>query len=248
MRQTQLIMGMPIIVELVGEAARESELINAVFDYFRLVDADFSTYKPSSYVSRINQGRLVLADCPPEVQEVFAACEVAKKQTRGYFNISHNGSLDPSGYVKGWAIESAADIMRSAGARNFMIEAGGDAQTSGHNKDGAPWRVGIRHPVETDKFAKTLLLSGQAIATSGTYERGSHIYNPYTGKVAEELVSLSVVGPSIARADVLATAAFAMGARTGMEFLVESGLEAYAITSELTAFATPGLNQYLASD
>jgi thiamine biosynthesis lipoprotein len=89
-----------------------------------------------------------------------------------------------------------------------------------------------------------LLVTDLAVATSGTYEKGTHIYDPHTGAPATELLSMTIVGPSIVEADVYATAAFAMGL-AGLDFIERrAGYEAYAIDPELRGHWTTGFNAY----
>ena len=90
--------------------------------------------------------------------------------TGGAFDARHHradGRLDPSGFVKGWAIEEAAWLIDSAGGRNYWINAGGDIVARGEAAPGRPWRVGIRHPDQADKVAAVLAVSDRAVATSG---------------------------------------------------------------------------------
>jgi thiamine biosynthesis lipoprotein len=191
MKQTKLIMGMPITVEVVGSA--KTELLKTVFDYFRAVDARFSTYKPDSEISQINRG-LAPEKWSPDMQEIMRLAEETKRQTDGYFDIEHGGRIDPTGIVKGWAIWKASQKLLEAGANDFYIEAGGDIQTRGHNAAGGPWRVGIRNPFNTGDIIKTVELSGEVIATSGDYIRGQHIYDPH-GEELSNVRSLTVIGP-----------------------------------------------------
>src|SRR4029077_3309918 len=151
---------------------------------------------------------------------------------------------DPSGVVKGWAIARAAATLDGRGYRDYFIDAGGDVRTRGHGAPGASWRVGIRHPVERDKAARVILATDLAVATSGTYEKGPHIYDPHTGAPATDPLSMTVVGPSILEADVYATAAFAMGLG-GLEFIERrSSYEAYAIDKELRGHWTTRFDDY----
>lgn len=241
MRQTELIMGMPITVEVIGGT---DAILRSVFDHFRHVDAVFSTYKPSSEISRFNRGELLKDDLSEEVTAVLSECDRYKRDTQGFFDIARpDGGTDPSGLVKGWSINDAAHLISKAGFKNFFVSAGGDVQTGGHNSDSEPWRIGITNPFEPTKFAKQVALSGQAIATSGTYERGPHIYNPHTGEPATEVVSLSVIGPHIYETDVLATAAFVMG-KPGLEFLQGRGYEACMISTNQTVALTPGFKRF----
>ena len=144
-------------------------------------DARFSTYRPDSEVSRLADGSLAEEDASLDVRHVLAVCDHLAVTTGGAFDARHHrsdGRLDPSGYVKGWAIEEAAWLIDSAGGRNYSINAGGDIVARGQAAPGRPWRVGIRHPDRADKVAAVLAVSDRAVATSGSYERGDHIVGP----------------------------------------------------------------------
>ena len=169
------------------------------FAWLRWVDATFSTYRDDSEIARLARGEL--DDPHPLVREVLARCEALRVETDGYFDARAGGSLDPSGYVKGWAVERAAAFGRG----RFLIDAGGDIVLRG------TWRVGIRHPYERDRLAAAITVSDCAVATSATYERGSHILDPHTGRPAAGLSSVTVVGRDLGTADAYATAAFAAG-------------------------------------
>ena len=232
MRANRTIMGMPIIVEVVGSDPENEALIEQVFSYLTEVDVKYSTYKDSSLISRYNRGEIAPAELDQETKDILAACEHWRVQTDGYFDIHHNGLVDPSGYIKGYAIEQAAKILRKEGIANFYISAGGDVVATGQNNELKPWRVGIRHPKEPAKFAKFLELSNLAIATSGNYERGAHMYNPHTGRFAHSLLSVSVIGDSIITADVLATSVFVMGETSGAKLVEQFGYGLVLITPD----------------
>src|ERR1035437_6658600 len=175
MKQTEIIMGMPITIEVIDDI--KDKAIERVFEYFKSVDARFSTYKPNSEISKINRG-LAKDKWSKEMTLVMDLCQQTKRLTNGYFDISHKGKLDPSGLVKGWAINNAAQMLLNMGVHNFYIEAGGDIQIRGTNSDNEPWLVGIRNPLNVDEIIKVVKLTNQGIATSGTYIRGLHIYDP----------------------------------------------------------------------
>ncbi len=237
-------MGMPITVEVVGAA--DSEITDRVFDYFETVDRRFSTYRPDSEIEAINGARLALTDCSREMGEVLALAEQTKRETAGYFDIRKaDGTLDPSGIVKGWAIRNAAAIVARSGARDFYVEAGGDIQSLGVNADGTPWSVGIRNPFNAGEIIKVLYPRGRGIATSGTYARGQHIYDPHhPERPIDDIVSLTVIGPDVLEADRFATAAFAMG-RAGILFIERTpGLEGYLVDQDGRATLTSGLEAY----
>lgn len=237
-------MGMPITVEIVGSEV-DDEIIKEVFDYFRYVDSKYSTYKPDSEISLINAG-LPKKSWSPEMKMILKMCEQTKRQTNGYFDIVQGGKRDPSGLVKGWAIQNAASILVSRGYRNFYIDAGGDIQVSGKNAKGRFWQVGIRNPFNRDEITKTIIVNTEGVATSGTYIRGQHIYNPLKPKEAiKDIVAITVIGPDIYNADRFATAAYAMG-KKGIEFIEKlKGYEGYMINRNKTATMTSGFDGYV---
>lgn len=231
-------MGMPVTVDVRdGDAP-----LDAVFAELRRIDAAFSPFHPDSAVSRINDGRLRLADAGAEVAAVLALCDGYETATGGFFSAWRGGTLDPSGLVKSWAIARACAILDGAGCRAYFVDAGGDVRTRGHNGRGEPWRVGIRHPVERATVVRVVIGHDLAVATSGTYEKGRHIIDPHTGVPADDLVSLTVVGPDIVEADVQATAAFAMGAAALPYLEALPGYEAYAIDAALRGTWTSGFD------
>jgi len=243
MKQTELIMGMPITVEIVDGDAKK--YFQDVFNYFSKIDAKYSTYKNDSEISQINNG-LPKSKFSSEMKKVLALCEQTRKDTKGYFNITLNGKLDPSGLVKGWAINNAANMLRKKKLTNFYIEAGGDIQVSGHDTNNQPWTIGIRNPFNINEIIKTISLTSEGVATSGTYIRGQHIYNPFKPNVKLHGVrSLTVIGPNIYEADRFATAAFAMGV-DGISFIKTiQGLEAYMVTDNEVATYTSGFERYV---
>lgn len=244
MKKTRLIMGMPITVEIVG--AKSFKDINDVFDYFVQVDDRYSTYKSDSEISHINGG-LPREQWSTEMRHVLALCDDTKRQTHGYFDITRDdGYLDPSGLVKGWAIHNAAHLLVKRGRHNFYIEAGGDIQTHGLNESGGWWVVGIRNPFNMNEIIKVLRLRGEGIATSGTYVRGEHIYNPLKHQPVTEVSSLTVIAPNIYEADRFATAAYAMG-KSGIAFIEACpGLEGYMVDDNKVATFTSGFERYVA--
>jgi FAD:protein FMN transferase len=239
MRRVEEVMGMPVTVQVVDDGA-DGEALDMVFEDFALLDRTFSPFLAGSEVSRINRAELRPEDAGQLVNQAIDLCRLYERATDGYFSAWIAGRFDPSGLVKGWAIDRACSILDRYGYRDFFVDAGGDIQAYGRNPEGSPWRVGVRHPVERDKVACVVLASDLAVATSGTYEKGEHILDPHTGKPANALVSFTVVGRDILQADVYATAGFAMGA-SGLEFVSRTpGYEAFAIDRQLRAGYTAG--------
>ena len=243
MKKTELIMGMPITVEIVSRSTKVSQTIEETFLFFKKIDQRFSTYKKNSEISKINQG-LSRSEWSQEMIEVMDLCQLTKDQTNGFFDIKHDAKLDPSGLVKGWAIYNAS-IELAKHFTNFYIEAGGDVQVSGHNNDQNLWRVGIRNPFNINEIVKVVGLENQAVATSGNYIRGAHVYNPLTNAPILNPVSLSVIGPDIYQADRYATAAYAMGL-DGINFIEkQSNLEGYMIDKFGIATKTSNFERYV---
>jgi thiamine biosynthesis lipoprotein len=257
--ETRLMWGMPITVAIVEPTSspgplypsqrggeRGVGLIARVFAYFEYIDGIFSTYKPDSEISLINQGALTVGEASRDMRTVFDLAEELRRETNGFFNIAHDGKIDPSGLVKGWALANAANMLRDAGCADFYVEAGGDFQAAGTNAEGRPWRVGIRSPFNMGEIVKVLAVSNRGVATSGTYIRGQHIYNPVTGGLPDpEILSITVIGPDVYQADCYATAAFAMG-RKGIGYIESlAGFEGYMIDSDKLATFTSGFEGHV---
>jgi thiamine biosynthesis lipoprotein len=238
------VMGIPIGIDVRDPTPVDVE---PAFAWLRDVDATFSTYRADSEIRRLDRGELALADCRPEVDEVLTACEALNRATRGYFSVRPAGRLDASGYVKGWAVARAADLLAAAGARNFCVNAGGDVVARGRPEPDRRWRVGIRHPESLDDLAGVLAVEDLAVATSGEYEQRGHIVDPLTGRAPAGLLSVTVVGPDLARADAYATTAFAMG-EEGPEWTATlTGYDALCITSDGRVLSTPHFARHRAS-
>jgi thiamine biosynthesis lipoprotein len=255
-RRVEELWGTAIGVEVVDDV--EPEVVDALYRWFERVDELFSTWRDDSEISRIGRGELPSRDVSPEVATVLALCDDVCRLSGGVFDITFGaraaidprpglGPLDPSGLVKGWAVERAATMLLDAGARSFCINAGGDVAVRGRPSSDDAWRIGIQHPWERGKLAAVVRLVEGAVATSGCYERGDHVVDPRTGLPAHGLASVTVVGPDLTMADAYATAAVALGTE-GMAWLAERPeVEAMAVTDEQRVVSTPRFDQYRAS-
>jgi thiamine biosynthesis lipoprotein len=186
--------------------------INKVRAFLYFVDEIFSTYKDQSEVSRLRRGEISIEGCCADLQEVWALCLVAKELTDGSFDPwCVEGGFDPSGYVKGWASDRAISMLKADGVEHIQINSAGDLSLAGGVEPGKPWSIGIRHPEDAHTIVKVFDITDGAIATSGTYERGSHIKDPHTGLIAIGARSATVYGPDGGVADALATALIVAG-------------------------------------
>ena len=227
-------MGMPVSID-VRDRVPSRALCDA-FDWLRHVDTTFSTYRADSEVARLDRGLLAIENAHPSVRAVLTLCELLRQATDGFFDARANERLDPSGFVKGWAIDRAAELLEEAGAHRFCINAGGDVLVRG----GKPWRIGIRHPLRSDRLAGVVALSDGAVATSGTYERGHHIVDPHNGRPPTGVLSVTVIGPELGTADAYATAAFAMGERGPSWTASLDGHDAMTILARGRVLSTSG--------
>jgi len=186
--------------------------LTEVLRWLHWVDETFSTYLPGSQVSRLARGELSPGECAPEVREVLDRCAELERITDGYFSAFADGRLDPSGLVKGWAIERASGMLAERGSLNHCVNGGGDVQCAGESQPGRPWRIGLADPLRPGMLVGVAVGTDMAVATSGTAERGAHIVDPHSGARPAELASVCLVGRNLATVDAFATAAFAMGA------------------------------------
>src|SRR6266404_3248400 len=167
-RRVEQIMGLPVVVD-VRDDCEAGPALDELFDWLRWVDATFSTFKEDSEISRINRGELRREDAHAQVRQILAHCERLRHETDGYFDMhTPNGSIDPSGLVKGWAVDRAAAILDQAGLHNYAVSAGGDMRVRGRAVPELAWRVGIQHPLDRQQVAAVIETSTDlAIATSG---------------------------------------------------------------------------------
>ncbi|MCU1378241.1 MAG: ApbE family lipoprotein [Acidimicrobiales bacterium] len=234
------------------------DLVDRTFRWFRRVDDLFSTWRPDSEISRLARRELTIDETDADVREVLELCDQFFGDSGGAFDIrvgAHPdvrpreglGPIDPSGMVKGWALQRAASCLRDAGVNNFTINAGGDVVCAGHAEPGANWRVGIQHPWRRDRVAAVVDVSDLGVATSGRYERGDHIIDPRTNVPAIGLMSVTVIASDLAIADGYATAALVLG-REGMEWLSErDDVAAMAIADDTTVVTTGSFDRHRVS-
>ncbi|MEU1666114.1 FAD:protein FMN transferase [Streptomyces sparsogenes] len=206
------------------------------------VDEVFSPWRADSQISRLRRGELELSRCDADVRDVLRLCDEAERTSGGWFSARYAGEVDPTGLVKGWAVERAARMLVSAGAGSVCVNGGGDVQTHG-----GPWRVGIADPLCPGELAAVVEARGElAVATSGPAERGCHILDPYTGAPpADQLASVTVVCRGLADADAWATAACAMGAERARRWLQRlPDAAAFAVRADGTTWRTSGFARH----
>lgn len=218
-----------------GDVDPTTAIAAAVAD-LHAIDRRFSTYRCDSEIRRVHHEQLALVEAHPDVRAVLDRCEEFRALTGGAFDHRPAGGLlDPSAYVKGWAVGRAADLLSAAGLPRFCLTGGGDVLARGGG-----WRVGIQHPLDRDAICAVVPAENLAIATSGAYERGDHVRDHRTGRAPSGVLSVTVCGPDLATADALSTAAFAMDADGPAWTLGLDGYEAMTIMRDGTVLCTPG--------
>ena len=191
--------------------------MQTVKDFCHGVDEDFSTYIDSSWITRLRRGTVDIAQCPASVQEVWKLSLQAKYLSDDAFDPwAVDGGFDPSGLVKGWAADICADLLVGAGAQHVQVNAAGDLALRGGYFDTndatvKPWKIGVVNPDNKQEVLQVFEIMDGAIATSGTYERGAHITDPYTGMIAIGAKSATVVGAEGWLCDALATGLMVAG-------------------------------------
>jgi thiamine biosynthesis lipoprotein len=197
-----------------ADPARIHCAIGATLADLERIEAMFSTYRPESQISEVNAGRRTLTDCAPEVIAVLDACTWLEHASGGAFTAhppDRPEQLDPSGFVKGWAAGHAARCLDDAGLVHYYLAVGGDLLVSGCPAPQRPWHVGLADPRRPGAAIAAIDIVSGAVATSGTSERGSHIWDGRDGRAARGFLAVTVIGPSLAWADAFATTAFALG-------------------------------------
>ena len=251
------LMGMPVSIHLRGDGARSAEAdgrVRAAFDELRAVDVLFSTYRADSQVSAIARGELAVADAHPLVREVVELCRTASAVTGGRFDAwrpvadpdaagpgPSSRRFDPTGLVKGWAVERAADHLGAGLGCDVAVNAGGDVAAHRGTRSVAPWRVGVEDPADPTRVLAVLPLVTGGVATSGTAHRGLHLTDPRDGARVSALASVTVTGPSLLWADVLATAAFVAGEGALDLVAGTAGYQALVVTPDGRVAQTEGL-------
>ena len=253
-RRAEHVMGMPISLAIRGRHATDQAghaAWTAVVDQLREVDRVFSTYRPDSAVSRLGRGEIVAADCPPEVAEVLALGRAAHVRSGGAFSVVlPDGSgrpgatvLDPSGVVKGWAVERAARLLAALPGTDFCLSAGGDLVCHTTSPTSPAWRVGIEHPDDVQTLIAVVPVRNEAVATSGTAHRGRHLIDARTGRTSEGVASVTVIGPSLTTADIDATAAYAHGPDAANWLRSQPGRTALVVWPDATTTLVDGRRQ-----
>jgi thiamine biosynthesis lipoprotein len=240
------VMGMPISIDIRDAGAHEDpdsteHLLDECFAILRRTDDTFSLWRSDTPMARLSDRRAGLAEMPVDVVEVLRRCVQAASMTGGLFTARRPGrQVDPTGLVKGWAVDRVARMLTAAGLRHWCINAAGDVLMHGQARPGEGWTVGIVDPFQSGRLIDTVTVTVGAVATSGTTQRGTHIWDPARGRPARGVRAATVMARDIIEADVLATAAVVRGRGAASWLQTFAGVEGLVVSDDGSVETTAG--------
>jgi len=238
------VMGTIVTIDVYGPSTVNLELVtpylSSALASLHNDDSVFSLWKADSPMSKYRRGELDLASAPDVIGEVLEACQAARELSRGWFDPwALPGGTDPTGYVKGWAAQRALHQLLGAPVHGAIVNAAGDIASFGYPAENEKFQVGITNPLAPNEMTAIAALDG-CVATSGNYERGQHLLDPYSGDFCTRVASASVMGPDLGLADALATA-LAVAGTDLLEVIDElSEFEAFTVSFDQQRHWTPG--------
>ncbi|MBI1909277.1 MAG: FAD:protein FMN transferase [Deltaproteobacteria bacterium] len=261
-REQLMMENIPVIIKITTDAKQKPkafEAMEAAFNEARRLERELSEFQKESVVSEINrQAGKKWVKANDDLVHLLLTSGKVSALTRGAFDITFasknkNASyrdvfvdtegpkvflkkpemtIGVSGIAKGFIIDKMIETIRKNGFDNTLVNAGGDLKAAGEDSNG-PWKIGIQDPT-APRGTKVcnLRLSNQAVATSGTYERGPHIIDPQTKQATWYWQSVTVFAEEAVFADGLATGGFVLGASAPSIFREIEGISAIFISPE----------------
>jgi thiamine biosynthesis lipoprotein len=207
------------------DASQTSKDLDIAFSILTDADDRFSLYKAESEISKISRGELTWEECSPVQREIREQAQNWKEITSGHFDPqTPQGSYDPSGLVKTWAARNAAMYLEASGYRDFTLNAGGDVYIGPEIVTFPLSRVGLSNlkPINSPGASVNMILDTagtgyRGVATSGSTERGEHIWRSSDSEKSNQFLQATVVATDLITADIWATA------------LISGGKEAFEI-------------------
>ena len=234
-------MNMPFTIAFVRDSFDETlidvlnQIVNEIDKYLQNVEEKFSPFLSESLVSRHTDIGEELQDdfFDIEYQEVYSRSIIAKKETHGLFDPFFDGKYNPTGFVKGWAIENAFMKYIKPLIDNNILEAGaingaGDMQVGTRLDSNFSWKIGIENPEDKEKIIAKYSIRNGAVATSGLSKKGQHI------KSDNDInhIQVTVVGTYLSDVDVLATAGVVANENIWSEIVKNKQLTGVLLTKE----------------
>ena len=209
----------------IAENSSHADLESKIKNELTRVDYVFSTYKPTSEISLINNNDDL--EWSKEFRNLYDISMEISTSSKGAFLPKDNNGYDFSAIGKGYAIDKIAELVEQNGVSNYFIEIGGEIRSKG-SKFKENWIFGIERPINSKKspyIAFNVPKRGISIATSGEYREPSHIW----GKGPRDLLSVTVAHESATYADAWATALYVLGKEQGLMTAESNGLKVFFI-------------------
>ncbi|MEH1128633.1 FAD:protein FMN transferase [Micromonospora sp. CPCC 206061] len=200
---------MLVASEAMSRRAVSEALADAVAE-LRAIDATYSPLRRTSLVARLRRGE-VSPDVYAPLADIVARCDAMRAATDGWFDAwAVPGGFDPSGLLKGWAVERAGARLRAAGISDYAVVSEADLAVRGHAPHGGPWRIAVHRPLEHSRSPMILEMTEGSVGTSGLTGQQGHVVDPHTREPVRQGVA-AVLGPDLSVADAYATALVAAG-------------------------------------
>lgn len=191
----------------------------------------YSAFRETSLVCRFQAGEKELLLTEKEFQDIYSQVVAFRAISKGHFNPYYMGKFDPTGYVKGWAIEKIvktilAPLAYIEGVYGLALNGGGDIQVFSHASKGFTWAIGIENPANHQEAIAKYDMGTGAVATSSLTKRGQHIISQSN----DLLDQVTIVSDCLGVADMWATTGIAAGKDIFEEFIREhklSGMYVY---------------------
>lgn len=217
--------------------------LEAVESVFAEYDRRFSLYRADSEASQIALGELRLTRSSMSFRDAYAqSIEWENITNRAFTPYRPDGVLDLSGVVKALAMDAAGQTLVGNGAKDWVLNVGGDLLVHG-TPDTQPWRFGIVDPLDRTLLLGSTVLHDDrvAAATSGSAERGDHIWSTPGGS---DILQATVIGTSIVEADVLATAIVSGGSDVMQNMLDHRDVDVLAVDDRGVVWASPRIREH----
>ncbi len=241
----------PEFLELMTLSADYSQITDGLFDITCQPLLDLWQYKPDADKQFWELDKATQQAAIDEALKLVGWDKISIEDNR--IDLGAEGmKITMGGIAKGYATDQALAVLADMGIEHALVNAGGDMTTLDAKPDGEPWQVALVNPDDTSQSLATFAINGQAVATSGNYERYfdpkaevGHIMDLRTGYSANESISVTIIAESGTQADALATGVFVMGPEEGMA-LVESldGVECLIVDNDREIHRSSQLSLY----
>lgn len=210
------------------------ELSTRLTHFFMHVATDFSPDRPQSLLSRFQRGEITPDAFTPEFQEVYHLTLAAQRETANAFDPFCQGTYDPAGVLKGWAIHQAFEqylqpLLDTQTVLAVALNGAGDVQMGVNTQTDFVWTVGVESPQDLDRVIRRYQLRNAAMATTCP---ATLAVPTIRQDQAASLQQATLITDSLVQADIWATAAVAMGETAFRHVACQRGLSGLLINRQ----------------